>query len=196
LKFFLSVEGYKNTSTVVLNAVRIVLFTFCLMKVATVDAQHFSLTPSGNKLEVLMGGTGSSKTAVKFGSLSGTVVFDAVHYQTASFDIVIKAKSLSTGNAEKDKKWNGAAGFNTDVYPLLRLKSAAVNKDIPGSSVFILKGNLDLKNTSIPVSMPFTAIAITDGYLFRGSFHTAVPGLTGGSNEDITFFIELRTRRI
>lgn len=102
-----------------------------------------------------------------FTGFDGTINFDLQNAGASSFDVTINAATVNTDNALRDEHLKGESYFDVQHYPRIRLVSTQITGK-NGSYVFT--GNLTIKGKSKIISFPFTAGAIADGLVFKGSF--------------------------
>lgn len=104
-----------------------------------------------------------------FSGFDGNINFDPLNPTNANFDVSINAATINTDNNLRDGHLKSDSFFDVKNYPHIRLNSvkiAVTNK----ADTYLLNGQLTIKGVSKPVSFPFTATPVADGYLFKGSF--------------------------
>lgn len=96
---------------------------------------------------------GVSHVRGSFQEFSGTLAFDPQDVTRSSITIVIKAASINTGFAMRDKDLRGAEFFDVEHHPSIVFRSTAVEKTADG---FVLHGTLDIRGNVHEVAIPFT----------------------------------------
>lgn len=96
---------------------------------------------------------GYSKQQIRFDKTTGRVVYDPVG-RTASVDVVIDMKSVSTGSADFDEHIQAEDFFDTSRYPTATFKSTAVHFE--GDRPVRLEGELTIKDITRPVTLEVT----------------------------------------
>lgn len=112
-----------------------------------VEANHtfprFSYTHLGYSLQLS-----------RFDKTTGTVVFDRAA-KTGAVDVVIDAKSVSTGSAAFNEHIQGEDFLDTAKYPTATFKSTKVVFD--GDKPASIEGSLTLKGVTRPVTLTVTS---------------------------------------
>jgi polyisoprenoid-binding protein YceI len=135
----------------------------------------------------------------KLTGIKGTITFDPAHLETSSFDVTVNPGTTHTGDAARDKELIHESFFSQSLYPTIHIKSTSITTDRPGSIIYVLHGNLTMKDVIRPVTIQFTATKMGSGYLFRGGFdlnrldyHL---GEKGDIDNNVSTFIELRANK-
>jgi polyisoprenoid-binding protein YceI len=102
-----------------------------------------------------------------FKGLKGTIVFDAAKPGNSSIDVSIDANTVNTGIDSRDNHLRKEDYFNVKDYPAISIKS---DKITANGKDFIMSAKLTMKGTVKDISIPFTATAKDNGYLFEGAF--------------------------
>ncbi|MCC7461589.1 MAG: YceI family protein [Gammaproteobacteria bacterium] len=97
---------------------------------------------------------GMSTQLSRFDKTTGTIVYDAVA-KTASVDVTIDMKSVSTGSAMFNNHIQGADLLDTASFPTATFKSTAVK--FAGDRPATIEGNLTIKGVTRPVTLTVTA---------------------------------------
>lgn len=97
---------------------------------------------------------GFSTQLNRFDRTSGKIVLDRAA-KTGSLDVVIDAKSVSTGYPTFNEHLQGADFLDTAKYPTIVYKSTKVNFN--GDKVTSVDGNLTVKGITRPVTLTVTA---------------------------------------
>jgi polyisoprenoid-binding protein YceI len=90
----------------------------------------------------------------RFNDFSGTVEMDAKAPQKSSVEFHIKADSIDTGNADRDKHLKTADFFDAEKFPEITFKSDSVKPT--GKNKYDVTGTLTLHGVSKKVTLPVT----------------------------------------
>ena len=93
---------------------------------------------------------GYSVQTSRFDKTTGKIVLDRAA-KTGSVDVVIDAKSVSTGSALFNEHIQGEAFFDTAKYPNITFKSKSVKFD--GDKLTSVEGDLTIKDVTKPVTL-------------------------------------------
>jgi polyisoprenoid-binding protein YceI len=96
---------------------------------------------------------GYSTQTSRFDKTTGKIVYDPIA-ESASVDIVIDMKSVSTGSSLFNEHIQGEDFFDTAKYPTATFKSTKV-RFLAGKPVAI-DGNLTIKGVTLPVTLTVT----------------------------------------
>lgn len=102
-----------------------------------------------------------------FLSYSVTTKWDATDLVNSRLSATIEVNTLNTGIKGRDKHLKKAKYFDVENYPQIKLESTGINKTNSG---YLLKGNLTVKATTLPVEIPFTVESSPEGNVFTGAF--------------------------
>lgn len=97
---------------------------------------------------------GLSTVHGRFTDVSGTIVLDEKAPENSSVTAVIKAASVNTDNAMRDKDLKSDNFFNADKYPEIRFQSTSVRS--LGGDKYIAAGKLTIRDVTREVEIPFT----------------------------------------
>ncbi|MFO1265411.1 MAG: YceI family protein [Steroidobacteraceae bacterium] len=97
---------------------------------------------------------GMSTQLSRFDKTTGTVVYDAAA-RTASVDVTIDTKSVSTGSELFNGHIQGADFLDTANFPTATFKSTAAKFE--GDRPVAIEGNLTIKGVTKPVTLTVTA---------------------------------------
>ncbi|HEY4149061.1 MAG TPA: YceI family protein [Chitinophagaceae bacterium] len=106
-------------------------------------------------------------TGGDFKGLQGTIAWDAATPDKSFFDISVDASTVNTSSDGRDNHLRQEEYFNVAQFPKISFVSAKI---IPSGSSFTVRGKLSIKGVTKDISIPFTAVAKDDGYLFEGTF--------------------------
>lgn len=104
-----------------------------------------------------------------FNGLNGNIEFDAEKPDRSKFDITLNANSINTGIGARDSHLKKEGYFDVAKYPVLKFSATNITISNTANS-YIMYGNLTIKNTTKPISFPFTATPQNNGWLFKGEF--------------------------
>jgi polyisoprenoid-binding protein YceI len=102
-----------------------------------------------------------------FSGLQGNINFDAKAAATNTMDITIDAATVNTDNELRDKHLRDENYFDVKNYPTIHFVSAKITGK---GDNYVATGQLTIKGKSKNINIPFTATAVNDEYLFKGSF--------------------------
>jgi K(+)-stimulated pyrophosphate-energized sodium pump len=93
-----------------------------------------------------------------FNNLRGTASFDS---KGESFNLLleINAASINTSNSKRDEHLRSPDFFDVENYPKIVYQASAYEKTESG---YVAKGNLTIKNKTLPVDLPFTYLGSQD----------------------------------
>jgi polyisoprenoid-binding protein YceI len=86
----------------------------------------------------------------RFGTLSGTVDFDATNPASSKVNVTIDATSIDTRDAKRDAHLKSADFFETDKYPTITFISTKVEKSGAG---YTCTGELTMHGVTGPVTL-------------------------------------------
>lgn len=102
-----------------------------------------------------------------FKEFEGEIKFSKENPEKSSFNLTIPVKSISTGNAVKNKKSLSGDWFDEKNYPAILYKSSSVQKTDKG---YLIIGQLTIKGVSKMYKIPLTFEQISSGAIFSGKF--------------------------
>ena len=105
----------------------------------------------------------------RFNGLQGTIVFDETNLATAQFRVSIKAGSVNTDNAARDKHLRGEDYFHVQAFPLIQMQSVKIAKSVK-AGYYVFFGKLTIRDITKEISFPFTANTEAGAYRFKGQF--------------------------
>ncbi len=143
------------------------LFVFQFILLAA-KAQNFTAGDNGSAVKFLISNLGFDVEGT-FKGLQGTIIFDEKNLSASSFNVTINSNSIHTENGTRDRHLKGENYFNVTKYSQIRLVSTKIAKSTtPGYFVFF--GKLTIKDTTLDIVFPFTAVAEAGAYRFKGEF--------------------------
>lgn len=110
------------------------------------------------------------KTGGDFKGLHGSVKFTPDDISKSYFNVTIKAGTIDTDNAQRDKSLR-AEYFEVEKYPVIRMISTKIestNKSSEG--YFYFNGNLTIKGITKEIVFPFKAQKAGNDWIFTGDF--------------------------
>jgi polyisoprenoid-binding protein YceI len=107
---------------------------------------------------------GYSKQLSRFDNTTGTIVLDK-EAKTASVDITVDMKSVSTGSTLFNEHIQGADFFDTARYPTATFKSSNVTFD--GDKPITVAGNLTIKGVTQPVTLNIESFLLKPNPIFK-----------------------------
>lgn len=87
---------------------------------------------------------------------AGTFTIDTANPENNSFEIVIDADKIDTGNAKRDDHLRGADFFNVKQFPQITFKSTSVKS--AGENVYDVTGDLTLHGVTKPITIQVTKL--------------------------------------
>lgn len=102
-----------------------------------------------------------------FLSYSVTTRWNADDLANSRLSATIEVNTLNTGIKGRDKHLKKAKYFDVENYPQISFTSTDIRKTAAG---YLLKGNLTIKATTLPVEIPFTVETSPEGKAFSGAF--------------------------
>jgi polyisoprenoid-binding protein YceI len=93
----------------------------------------------------------------RFVDVEGAVVLDEDVLSHSSVQVTIKAGSIETKNAKRDKQLRSASFLDADRFPEITFRSSSVGPGKDRDMLFI-KGELTIKDTSKEVTLDVTEI--------------------------------------
>jgi polyisoprenoid-binding protein YceI len=94
-----------------------------------------------------------AKVSGQFTDFSGTIMYDAQDITKSSVNVTIKAASINTENANRDKHLRSGDFFNTEVDSLITFVSKRIEKSDDG---YVAIGDFTLRGVTREISLPFT----------------------------------------
>lgn len=95
-----------------------------------------------------------TKVRGSFNDFEGTAVLDGDDPSRSTATVTIQAKSIDTRNAQRDEHLRSNDFFAMDEFPTITFVSTAVRRT--GDVEFEVDGDLTIKGTTKPVTVPFT----------------------------------------
>jgi polyisoprenoid-binding protein YceI len=96
----------------------------------------------------------------RFNDISGSVSYDAAAPEKAKFDVSVKAASIDTGNADRDKHLRSADFFEVDKFPDISFKSKDVKKK--SDKELEVTGDMTLHGVTKPMTVTISIVGVAD----------------------------------
>lgn len=123
----------------------------------------YQLDPSHSRIGFVARHAMISKVRGSFDDVEGHGVFDADDPTRSSIEVVVRAASVNTRNADRDNHLRGADFLDVDRHPEIRFVSSAVEP--AGEAAYRVHGELTIKGTTRPVTVDLELTgAATDPY--------------------------------
>ena len=104
----------------------------------------------------------------KFGSVTGSIIFDATKTYNNSIEATIDSKSINTGNGTRDGHLKKKNYFDVETYPKISLKATLFGKEKDGSFRGYFK--LTMKDKTKDLLLPFSFIETENKGVFMATF--------------------------
>lgn len=112
-----------------------------------------------------------SEVKGSFKKFSGNIVFDPNSLNKSFIEFSVDTSSIEMGFAEAVETIKGANWLSTINFPLATFKSDSITAK-PGKNNFATKGNLKIKDKTIPIEILFNFKGLNSGYAHAvGSFN-------------------------
>jgi len=139
------------------------------------------------------------KVKGSFTRLQGTIAFDPVQPEKSTFEVLVDAASVNTGNEKRDDHLRQEVFLDVKNYPHIKFVSTKVTAGRKAGT-FFMEGTLTIKGISLPLSFPFTVTPTTDGYWMEGKFGTRrkpfTVGRTSTISDKLTVFLKVLTKKV
>ena len=131
------------------------IFGFVFMSSAAPAADYYKIDPEHTSVVFSVSHKALSFTYGMFREASGQYLIDKTNAANCRFQMVIRADSLDTNNAERDKRLRGPDFFNVEQFPELKfdsLRCEAANTP-EGFPVYKLTGNLTIHGVTRQITL-------------------------------------------
>ena len=88
----------------------------------------------------------------KFSQFEGTILLDPAKMESSSVDFKVKAASIDTGVADRDKHLRSADFFDTDKFPEISFKSKSIKQT--GKDEYAVTGTFTMHGVSKDLTLP------------------------------------------
>ena len=127
-----------------------------------------------------------STTRGRFGTVTGTVLFDEAHPQNSRIDVTVDVSSVDTRNTQRDDHLRSPDFFDVANHPTMRFVSKSIQGDIKRGEFRVI-GDLTIRGVTKEVTLDVTGdgSVIKDpwggertGFSARGKINRSDFGLT------------------
>ena len=122
-------------------------------------AAHYKVDPVHSALMFRVKHMNTSYAYGRFNAISGTFAIDSADPAKSSFNFLIKADSVDTGNAGRDKHLTGPDFFNAKQFPMIGFKTKTIAAARSGTDSYEVTGDLTLHG----VTKPITVVVVMTG---------------------------------
>lgn len=133
---------------------KLILFLFVISFIGTLHGQQ-RINPDYSKATFEISNMGFKTVEGSFDGMNGRISFDASDLASSSFNVCIDARSVDTGNEQRDEHLLEEDFFAVETFPQICFESTTVTSNAEG---FVTKGTLMMHGVSKEVEMPFTFI--------------------------------------
>lgn len=113
----------------------------------------FQIDPVHSPIEFSVAFMGLSHVRGAFADFSGAIALDRADLTRSTITVVIRTRSLTTLNAQRDRDLQGANWFDVEKFPLATFASREILKRGDG---YLVRGGLTLHGVTKEVEIPFT----------------------------------------
>jgi polyisoprenoid-binding protein YceI len=113
----------------------------------------YAIDPAHSRIGFVARHAMVTKVRGSFNEFEGSGYFDAEDPTKSNLELVIKAASIDTRNADRDGHLRSNDFFAMDEYPEIRFKSTSVEQT--GDAEYRVTGDLTLKGVTKPVTVDF-----------------------------------------
>jgi polyisoprenoid-binding protein YceI len=111
----------------------------------------FQIDPAHSPIEFSVAFMGLSKVRGAFADFAGAIALDRADLTRSSVTVVIRTRSLTTFNAQRDRDLKGADWFDVEKYPLAVFSSREIVTQGQG---YLMRGSLTLHGVTREVEIP------------------------------------------
>jgi len=129
------------------------VFTFAILVINGFAAEKFEIDKSHSVIGFSVRHMLVAKVSGRFTEFSGTIMYDAQDLTKSSVNVVIKAASIDTENANRDKHLRSGDFFNTSTDSVITFVSKRIEKSGDGH---VAIGDFTLRGVTKEISVPFT----------------------------------------
>lgn len=117
----------------------------------TVTAEKFAVDTGHSKIGFRVTLAKVADVDGRFNDYSATITYNDADLTKSSVTANIKAASINTGDADRDRDLNGATFFDTAKYPTIRFQSKSIEKR---GNDYIMTGALTIRDVTRDVAIP------------------------------------------
>jgi polyisoprenoid-binding protein YceI len=179
--------------------ITVYLLLLAIVVCSFIAASSYSVSDEGSAIIFKIKNFGLT-TEGGFKHLQGHIIFDPSTLNTASFDATVEANTIYTGNTMRDNHLKKPEYFNASAYPRISITSTKITNLATKKDNYVFEGKLTIKNTTKPITFPFTATPKGNDYLFEGSFKINRKDFgIGGSSislaDNLTIFLSVTAKK-
>lgn len=115
---------------------------------------EYALDPTHTRIGFVARHAMVTKVRGAFNDFTGTARVDGEKPEQSSVELVIKAESIDTRNADRDAHLRSNDFLKMDEHPEITFRSTGVRQN--GDDTFEVTGDLTIKGVTRPVTVPFT----------------------------------------
>ncbi|HEX2850998.1 MAG TPA: YceI family protein [Acidimicrobiales bacterium] len=112
---------------------------------------EYTLDPSHSRIGFVARHAMVTKVRGSFNDVAGTGYLDTENPEKSHLELVIKADSIDTRNADRDAHLRSNDFFDMETYPEITFKSTSVERT--DDTTFRVTGDLTIKGTTKPVTV-------------------------------------------
>lgn len=147
--------------------IKSVFLTFFILGIFSLQAQQLVQNKPETKVEFMIKNFGVHVSG-SFSEVEIISFIDMSDLESSYINAVIEVGSINTGNVKRDKHLLKDDFFNTDRFPILKLKSTKIEKI--SETNFKLEGKLTIKNTTRMISIPLEVVENDNSLLIKSNF--------------------------
>jgi polyisoprenoid-binding protein YceI len=126
--------------------------------IPTVLSGKYNLDPAHSRVGFVARHAMVTKVRGSFNELEGSGYFDAENPSDSRLDLIIKAHSIDTRNADRDTHLRSNDFFDMDTYSEIRFVSTSVEK--VDDDDYKVTGDLTIKDVTRPVTLDFEVTGV------------------------------------
>ena len=115
---------------------------------------EYTLDPAHTRIGFVARHAMVTKVRGAFNDFTGTAHIDAEHPERSSVELVIKAESIDTRNADRDGHLRSNDFLKMEEFPEITFRSTSVKQT--GDDAFDVTGDLTVKGVTRSVTVPFS----------------------------------------
>jgi polyisoprenoid-binding protein YceI len=138
---------------IALSLLATLIFSHATKAQSSPEAPTYKITPVISKVKFNV--KASIPLEGTFEKWDATLAFTSTDASTGTLDIKIRADSVNTGSAAKDKKLKGAGCFDVKEHPYITFQSTKIVQTAPHT--FDVQGTFTVRGISKAESLNFTA---------------------------------------
>ena len=139
-----------------------------LVSVSFLQAQPLQAVSGSSSIQFKIKNLGVSVNG-KFTGLTSSIQFDPAAIASASIQAQVDAKTVNTGIDMRDDHLREKDYFDVKNFPVIKLVSTKITAGSRKDS-WNFSGKLTIKETTLDITFPFTAIPVAGGFQFKGEF--------------------------